>query len=97
MGYTVYLDWWFMNEESKTLRELVSKESWLRQFLCDRDLIKDESQFRDNYLYYEWTCERDDYTEFNYANDYEYWLIESALRDEDKLEEFLLDNIKVDE
>jgi hypothetical protein len=30
-----------------------------------------------------------------YPHNYEYRLIESALCDEDKLEEFLLDNIKV--
>ena len=30
------------------------------------------------------------------TNDYEYYIIESALCDEDKLEEFLLNSIKLD-
>jgi hypothetical protein len=33
--------------------------------------------------------------QYNYK-DYRYWVIESALLDEDKLEEFLLNSIKLD-
>lgn len=58
-------------------RELVSKESWLWQFVCENMLLEP-----DHMKQYNW---------------YEYRLMQSALCDEDKLEEFLLSNIKIDE
>jgi len=71
-----------------TLRELVSKESWLWQFVCENKLYKDYVEDRWTY----W----DSMTKCCNYRDYEYRLIESALCDEDKLEEFLLENIKVE-
>jgi hypothetical protein len=35
-----------------------------------------------------------DYIEFN-QNDFQYWILESALLDEDKLEDFILENVKI--
>ena len=58
------------------IRELVAKESWLWQFVCENKLLEP-----DHMKQYNW---------------YEYRLIESALLDEDKLEEFLLNSIKLD-
>ena len=58
-----------------SLREIVSKWSWLWQFVCENKLL-----------------EPDHMREYNW---YEYWIIQSALCDEDKLEDFLLSNIKV--
>lgn len=79
------------------IRELVSIDSWLWQFVCENKMEKKmeknhrwiwiNSWAKSAYQSYPvYTMER-----------YEYRLIESALCDEDKLEEFLLDNIKVDE
>ena len=85
---------WFWNDDY-TYRELVSKESWLWQFVCENGMTKKmeknhrwiwiNSWAKSAYQSYPvYTMER-----------YEYRIIESALCDEDKLEKFLLDNIKV--
>jgi len=77
------------------IRELVSKESGLWQFCCknrltNRDEKADWSKNaeRDE----DWVIDRDCLI---FSSDYEYWIIESALKNESELEKFLLDNIKV--
>lgn len=91
---------WECNHEDKwcDLRQLTSKESWLWQFVCENHL----------YIYKMWENKnfiqdhfKNEYNEccYQYLYDkscYEYYLLESALCAEDKLEKFLLDNIKVD-
>jgi len=77
----VYLDWWFMNEDKKSFRELVSKESNLWQFVCENGYIKEIET---------------DWLEIRNWDNPKHWIVESALCDEDKLEEFLLNNIKVE-
>ncbi len=72
-------------------RELVSKESWLWQFVCENEMV----------FIPEWEIP---YVERNYIFDYErydvsefqYWLMVWALLKEDEIEQFLLDNIKVE-
>jgi len=68
------------------IRFLVSKESWLWQFVCENDLYPP-------YIKHRWF--RDLPTNWLQIHDYRYWVIESALCDENKLEDFLLSNIKV--
>lgn len=74
-------------------RELVSKESWLWQFVCENGMVE--------IWYKEWLNEEVENWETISLIDeismesYHYRLIESALCDEDKLEQFLLDNIKI--
>lgn len=68
------------------IRELVSKESWLWQFVCQNDLYPP-------YIQHRWFRDRPE--NWLQIHDYRYWLIESALREELELERFLLDNIKV--
>lgn len=74
----------------KSIRELCSLESWLWQFVCENGLIKNPDKYwkrykeltiSDNLVYLSWY--------------YQYRLIESALCDEDKLEDFILDNIVI--
>jgi hypothetical protein len=72
---------------SVSTRELIAKESWLWQFVCENELYPPYIQHRRF---------RDLPTNWLQIHDYRYWVIESALCDEDKLEEFLLSNIKVD-
>lgn len=70
-----------------SLRELVSKESWLWQYVCENDLLnikKEKKRITPEHL-----------RVFNW--EYQYRLIESALIDERELESFILNNIKVDE
>ena len=86
----VHLDGWFMNEDSKKFRELVSKESWLWQFVCENGMVNKNKQY--SFIKWSWKGRTDERSQKNYY----YRLIESALCDEDKLEEFLLENIKVE-
>ena len=76
-------EWHFFIE---TFRTLTSKESWLWQFVCENGMVRKKRCWNS----WEWenVC-------YNYQ-DYEYWLICSALCDEYKLEDFLLNNIKID-
>ena len=75
------------------LREIVSINSGLWQFVCENGMIKRQKEetlieFYDNLR---WR------TEIVYDDaEYEYRLIESSLKDESELEQFLLDNIKID-
>ena len=81
--------WWW------TYRELVSKESWLWQFVCENGMVNEKHKHERilDPTFWEWwaDCKRQEH-------DWNYWyrLIESALLDEDKLEDFLLSNIKVE-
>jgi len=76
-----------------SLRDLASKESWLWQFVCENGMIKRQKEetlieFYDNLR---WR------TEIVYDDaEYEYRVIESALKDESELEDFLLNSIKLD-
>lgn len=78
------------------LRQIVSIESGLWQFCVENEMInekkKNHKRMKD-VMRWEWwiDCEKE-----APAWDYEYRLIESALKNEDELEEFLLDNIKVE-
>ena len=78
-------------------RDLVSKESGLWQFVCENGMIRvTEGNSLCNWLFWEEIYYDETQTDKLYKNDnYEYWLIESALKDEDELDKFLLDNIKV--
>jgi hypothetical protein len=80
------------------LRFLTVKESWLWQFVCENKLLAkwildlpDILWKRDSL-----DCMRTDLRKSCYPHNYEYRIIESALCDEDKLEEFLLNSIKLD-
>ena len=71
------------------IRELVSKESWLWQFVCENGMAWswwfsciNEAKWIKPIKYYD--------------NSYEYRIIQSALLDEDKLEDFILENVKIE-
>jgi hypothetical protein len=74
----------------ETLRTMTSKESNLWQFVCENRMIDNlcETRYWRNYF------ELDE-IEYNQP-DYQYWVIESSLKDESELEDFLLSNIKVE-
>lgn len=92
--------WGGAMQKRKSTRQLVSKESWLWQFVCENKMIPYDEDW---YTWYERT--KDYYDDFENSNSkmlglaidnwYEYRLIESALKDESELEDFLLQNIKV--
>lgn len=76
-----------------TLRQLTSKESWLWQYICEYKMWNEigwDYHWK-QCLPEEMFDEEEDYM----CDEPEYRIIESALCDEDKLEKFLLDNIKI--
>ena len=70
-----------------SLRELVSNESGLWQFCVENRMVVRKRQWTNRWWWEPEKC-------FDYK-DYEYRIIESALCSEDKLEQFLVDNIKL--
>ena len=83
-------DWLFMS-----LRELTSKESWLWQFCVENNLVEYDTEswwaeFSYNSDYISWLCWK-----HIFESNYEYRIIESALLDEDELEDFILQNIRL--
>lgn len=88
---------WIPQVLYRSIRELVGRESWLLQFVCEnrkRWYTIPECWIKNPKICDEWieSVEK----ECN-QNSYEYYIIESALTDESELEQFLLDNIKIDE
>lgn len=73
--------WWC------TYRELVSRESWLWQFVCENCMVKAPWHYWSWNSNYKWKWSEDRYSEYR--------LIESALCNKEELDKFLLDNIKV--
>lgn len=84
--------WSIYTPYSPRLRELVSLESWLWQFVVENRMVKENDDVR--IKNYQWDNECD--TNCCY-DDYEYRLIESALIPEEKLGKFLVDNIAINE
>lgn len=74
--------WWC------TYRELVSKESGLWQFCCSQWLVDMHEWFYWQNIFHL------DSKEYDYT-DYQYWILESSLIDEDELEDFLIENINI--
>ena len=77
----------------KVLRQVVSRESLLWQFVCENGMIK---PYKMDWIKNLEICSDKIEVELNYwSSDYEAWLMESSLKDEEELEQFLLDNIKI--
>lgn len=68
------------------LRELVSMESWLWQFICDNKLYNRTYNFRED------VC-KTWYNIWWFSHNFQYWILESALIQEKDLPKFLIDNI----
>ena len=77
------------------IRLLVSKESWLWQFVCENGMIRNEKLTHNWVSQVEWGLDVDCKRKTT-PKDYEYRLIEASLKDESELEDFLLSNIKLD-
>jgi hypothetical protein len=95
-GYVLFdgeLNWY--KQRWCNMTELVSKWSWLWQFVCENGMIPKENHERvyDVSWWEYWV----DCKAQIISREPEYRLIETALTDEDKLEQFLLDNIYIDE
>ena len=85
-----------------TIRSLVSIESGLWQFVCDKELVQHKTSEKIIKRYVKEVVEREgwDITEADIICtdlDSEYRLLESALIPEEKLGKFLVDNIRINE
>ena len=78
----------YTNFDTYSWRDIVSKESWLWQFCCNQWLVDMHEWFYWQNIFHL------DSKEYDYT-DYQYWILESSLIDVDKLEGFILDNIKI--
>ena len=96
--------WRWQVNKHYSIRDICSKSSWLWQFVCENGMIKEDEDKKEERYMYEceyntWSHSTTNYLKQNiYTKEYfyKYFIIESALCDEDKLEEFLLKNIKVE-
>ena len=94
-------DFGILWEVEYSIRELVSKESWLWQFVCEHSLLSIEYDITKSYKDSKdwtkhWGYNWDKYLKWYDMYNYQYRIIESALCDEDKLEQFILDNVKIE-
>lgn len=91
-----YSEWIFYEFEnhnmSISLRELVSKESWLRQFVCSNWLRPKRVWYEEHY----WQrCHHTNWKWMVMESEPEYRIMECSLCSEKELEKFLIDNIKI--
>ena len=94
----MWFPWWTRKYHRPSLRQIASKESWLWQFVCENHLYIYEMWENKNFIQDHF---KNEYNEccYQYLWDkscYEYYLLESSLKDDSELEEFLLSNIKID-
>jgi hypothetical protein len=100
MQYVWTYNWVFWSNHNvvqfwKSTREIVSKSSQLWQFVCENGMVNEWDVKNFVWQRYELNWFEPQYPLIHKWNVAEYRLIESALCDEDKLEQFLLDNIKI--
>lgn len=88
-------DWSIYTPYSPRLRELVSLESWLWQFVCDEQLHKQDQRTDSDWVKNIEDTRDSEKSIAKYLTeaDYRYRLLESALVPEEELAQFLLDNI----
>ena len=87
-----------LTETEKNVRLLTSRSSWLWQFVCENGMVRlTEYYWVCNWIFWENIYYDESATEKFYTHrNYEYRLIEASLKNEDEIEQFLLDNIKVE-
>jgi len=97
--YKLCDDWMYQWLFDTDIRTVLSKESLLWQFVCENKMVRLETDSweNDSYrCYYNDDGYPKDYFFEMERDDYRFWLIESALKDESELEDFLLSNIKIE-
>lgn len=91
--YNERWDWDYRLQKVFTLREIVSINSGLWQFVCEHWMVK-------TYMNIEHESRRHSDKKHTpvwaFDNQSYYYLIESSLKDESELESFILDNIKIE-
>lgn len=87
---------WLCDEDKNfsdkfSLRDIVSRESWLWQFCVENGMVfipKWEIPYVERNYIFDYECYE--------VSEFKYWLMVWALLNEDELEQFLLDNIKIE-
>ena len=92
----MWFPWWTRKYHRPSLRQIVSKESWLWQFVCENKMGKKMEKNHRWIWINSWAKSAYQSYPIYTMERYEYRLIESSLKDESELEDFLLSNIKVD-
>ena len=90
----VYNSEWYINPEGKHIRSIVSLESRLWQFVCDRSLLKSIWKARAKEPSISALGFKSEVLALSFEP--EYRLLESALIPEEELGKFLVENIKVE-
>lgn len=98
-----WVDWesaFDYNYDYFKIRELVSIDSWLWQFVCENGMVDDWVEY-EGYALVDvdgWAiAKHETWCRYLYSNiTPEFYIMESALKDESELEEFLLNSIKID-
>lgn len=80
---------------SYSIRDLVSKESWLRQFCCETKLIEQWKTVHDYVMKHICYADENRCWWFSMCNA-EYYIMMCSLLEESELEQFLIDNIKIE-
>jgi hypothetical protein len=90
--------WRWQINKHYSIRDICSKSSWLWKFVCENKLYNSNNRwYWGKNVTIVWEYPTLDWDENIWYREYQYYLIESALCDEDNLEQFLLNNIKIDE
>ena len=89
----MWFAWWTRKYHRPSLRQIVSKESWLWQFVCQNDMV-DKKKI---WIYYEMFLEENWIDAKNYRpfSLVERLIMESSLKDESELEDFFKYIIKI--
>lgn len=91
----VYNSKWYINPEGKHIRSIVSLESGLWDFACDRSLLKSIWKARAKEPSISALGFKSEVLALSFEP--EYRLLESALIPEEELGKFLVDNIRINE
>lgn len=86
--------WWIWKYKNVCLRQIVSKESWLRQFVCESGLITKQKKVHD-FMIKHITYSDENFCWWCWMEDPEYYLMICAIHDEHRIKQFLFDNIKI--
>lgn len=87
--------WWEWWSKRKSIRDIVSKDSWLWQYVCENKIIEQWKTVHDFVMKHICYADENRCWWFSMCNA-EYYIMMCSLLDESELEQFLLDNIKVE-
>lgn len=88
--------WWVRKYKKVCLRQIMSKESWLWQFVCKSGLITKHKTVHD-FMIKHITYSDENFCWWCSMEDPEYYLMICAIKEDYQLWKFLIDNIRIDD